>query len=106
MAAKDPSTKRIKRVSSDNIVLSFDLLSNLTYMGVLAAAQLPRDAIIRTAGEMRGKVTRKKVRSRVSPSTRDVSSSAGSIDLRALDVNRKGKGAKYKPVTQMMPAIE
>ena len=52
MAAKDPSTKRIKRVSSDNIVISFDLLSNLTYMGVLAAAQLPRDAIIRMAGEM------------------------------------------------------
>ena len=52
MAAKDPSTKRIKRVSSDNIVISFDLLSNLTYMGVLAAAQLPRDAIIRAAGKL------------------------------------------------------
>ena len=51
MTSTASSPKRIEKVSSDNIVISFDLLSNLTYMASLAAAQLPREAILRRAGE-------------------------------------------------------
>ena len=45
------SPKPIEKVSSDNIVISFDLLSNLSYMACLAAAQLPREALLLKAGE-------------------------------------------------------
>ena len=51
MTSTASSPKRIEKVSSDNIVISFDLLSNLTYMATLAAAQLPREVILRKAGE-------------------------------------------------------
>ena len=40
------SHKRIDKVSSDNLSLSFDLLSNLTYMSVMAIGNLPRDQIL------------------------------------------------------------
>ncbi|MCH8279568.1 MAG: hypothetical protein IIC96_02695 [Chloroflexi bacterium] len=45
------SPEEIEKVSSDNIVIAFDLLSSLTYMSCLAIAQLPREAIFRKAGE-------------------------------------------------------
>ena len=47
------SPELIEKVSSDNIVISFDLLTNLTYMSCLAIAQLPREAILRRAGEQK-----------------------------------------------------
>jgi len=40
------SHKRIDKVSSDSVSLSFDLLSNLTYMSVMAIGNLPRDQIL------------------------------------------------------------
>ena len=51
MTSTVSSPRRIEKVSSDNIVISFDLLSNLTYMAALAAAELPREEILRRAGE-------------------------------------------------------
>ena len=54
MSSTASSPKRIEKVSSDNIVISFDLLSNLTFMATLAAAQLPREKILQRAGEQRG----------------------------------------------------
>ena len=39
------SRKRIEKVSSDDSVLSFDLLSNLTYMAALATGGSSRDLI-------------------------------------------------------------
>ena len=53
MTSIKSSPKRIEKVSSDNIVISFDLLSNLTYMASLAIAELPRDAILKKAGEQK-----------------------------------------------------
>jgi flagellar protein FlaJ len=50
MSSTKSSPKRIEKVSSDNIVISFDLLSNLTYMATLSAAQLPRDQILQRTG--------------------------------------------------------
>jgi len=40
------SHKRIDKVSSDSLSLGFDLLSNLTYMSVMAIGILPRDQIL------------------------------------------------------------
>lgn len=45
------SAKRIEKVSSDNIVIAFDLLSTLTYMASLSAARVPREVVLRRAGE-------------------------------------------------------
>lgn len=41
-----PSRKPIEKVSSDNAIISFDLLSNLTYMAALAVGGSPRDQIM------------------------------------------------------------
>ncbi|MFQ6027758.1 MAG: hypothetical protein ACE5Q6_09735 [Dehalococcoidia bacterium] len=41
-----PSQKRIEKVSSDSSVLSFDLLSNLTYMAAIGVGGAPRDQIM------------------------------------------------------------
>ena len=51
MSSTTSSPELIEKVSSDNIVIAFDLLSNLTYMACLAVAQLPRDAMLKKAGE-------------------------------------------------------
>ena len=40
------SLKRIDKVSSDNLTIGFDLLSNLTYMAILAIGHLPREQIL------------------------------------------------------------
>ena len=40
------SRKPIEKVSSDSSVLSYDLLSNLTYMAALSTAEVPRDTIL------------------------------------------------------------
>ena len=53
MAATATSPRRVERISSDPIVISFDLLSNLAYMASLAAAELPREQILAKAGEQR-----------------------------------------------------
>ena len=53
MTSTPSSPRRIEKVSSDNIVISFDLLSNLTYMATLSAAELPRDSILQKAGQQR-----------------------------------------------------
>ena len=53
MSSITSSPKRIEKVSSDNIVVSFDLLSILTYMASLSAADLPRESILKKAGEQR-----------------------------------------------------
>ena len=45
------SPERIEKVSSDNVVIAFDLLTNLTYMSCMTLAQLPRETILRKAGE-------------------------------------------------------
>lgn len=52
MASTTSSRRRIEKVSSDNIVISFDLLSNLVYMASLSAARAPRQTIIQKAGEL------------------------------------------------------
>ena len=51
MASTTSSQRRIEKVSSDNIVISFDLLSNLAYMATLSAAKAPRQMILQKAGE-------------------------------------------------------
>jgi archaeal flagellar protein FlaJ len=40
------SPKRIEKASSDSAILSFDLLSNLTYMAVVSVGGSPRDLIL------------------------------------------------------------
>ena len=45
MSSTKSSRKRTEKASSDNAVLSFDLLSNLTYMAALAVGSTPRDVI-------------------------------------------------------------
>ncbi|MBM3944324.1 MAG: hypothetical protein FJ317_02405 [SAR202 cluster bacterium] len=52
MTSSTSSPKRIEKVSSDNIVISFDLLSNLTYMASLSSARVPRETMLRKAGEL------------------------------------------------------
>ena len=46
MNSTTSSLKRIDKVSSDNLSIGFDLLSNLTYMAVLAIGHLPREQIL------------------------------------------------------------
>ena len=46
MSSTTSSPKRIEKVSSDNVVIGFDLLSNLTYMSVLTMGDLPRDQVL------------------------------------------------------------
>ena len=46
MISTKSSQKRIGKVSSDSAVLSFDLLSNLTYMAALATGGTSRDTIL------------------------------------------------------------
>ncbi len=41
MSSTKSSLKPIDKVSSDNLELGFDLLSNLTYMSVLSLGSLP-----------------------------------------------------------------
>lgn len=43
------SRKHTEKVSSDDVVLSFDLLSNLTYMAALASAGISRDMVFEWA---------------------------------------------------------
>jgi len=45
------SPKQIEKVSSDNLVIGFDLLSNLTYMAVLAIGGLPRGQVLENCGK-------------------------------------------------------
>ena len=47
MSSTKSSRKRTEKVSSDSADLSFDLLSNLTYMSALASADIPRDTLFR-----------------------------------------------------------
>ena len=49
MSSTKSSPKRTERVSSDSAVISFDLLSNLTYMSALATAETSRDVIFKHA---------------------------------------------------------
>ena len=49
------SLRRIDKVSSDNLVIGFDLLSNLTYMSVLSIGSLPRDQIFEHCARQRFK---------------------------------------------------
>ena len=46
MSSTTSSPKRIEKVSSDNVVIGFDLLSNLTYMSVLTMGDLPRGQVL------------------------------------------------------------
>ena len=46
MSSTKSSPRRIEKVSSDNAVIGFDLLSNLTYMSVLSMGDLPRDQVL------------------------------------------------------------
>ena len=45
------SPKRIEKVSSDNVVVGYDLLSNLTYMSVVSIGGLPRDRLLDNTGK-------------------------------------------------------
>ena len=47
------SLKQINKVSSDNNVIGFDLLSNLTYMSVLAAGGISRDRLFEHCSRQR-----------------------------------------------------
>ena len=47
------SPRRIERVSSDNLNISFDLVSHLVYMAVLSMGGLPRENILEKCGQMR-----------------------------------------------------
>ena len=55
MSSITSSPKRIEKVSSDNTVVSFDLLSNLTYMSVLSMGGLPRDQVLEHSSRQRFK---------------------------------------------------
>ena len=55
MSSTTSSPKRIEKVSSDNIVVGFDLLSNLTYMSVLSIGGLPRDQVLEHCSRQRFK---------------------------------------------------
>ena len=45
------SPRQIEKVSSDNLVVGFDLLSNLTYMQVLSMGGLPRNQVLENCGK-------------------------------------------------------
>ena len=47
MSSTKSSRKRTGKVSSDSALLSFDLVSNLTYMAALSTGDVPRDVIFR-----------------------------------------------------------
>jgi len=49
------SHKQIEKVSSDNLVVGFDLLSNLTYMSVLSIGGLPREQVLANCGKQQFK---------------------------------------------------
>ena len=49
------SHKQIEKVSSDNLVVGFDLLSNLTYMSVLSIGGLPREQVLENCGKQQFK---------------------------------------------------
>ena len=51
MTSTTSSPRRIEKVSSDNLVINYDLLSNLTYMASLAAADVPREQILQRVGQ-------------------------------------------------------
>ena len=55
MSSITSSPKRIEKVASDNVVVGFDLLSNLTYMSVLSMGDLPRDQVLEHSGRQRFK---------------------------------------------------
>ena len=57
MSSTTSSPKRIEKVSSDNIVVGFDLLSNLTYMSVLSMGGLPRDQVLEHSSRQRLKTS-------------------------------------------------
>ena len=50
MNSTTSSHERIDKVSSDNLVIGFDLLSNLTYMWVLSTGSLSRSRIVEQCG--------------------------------------------------------
>ena len=54
MATVASSPRRVEKISSDPIVISFDLLSNLAYMASLASADLPREKILERTGQQAG----------------------------------------------------
>ena len=47
------SPKHIEKVSSDNLVVGFDLLSNLTYMQVVGMGGLPRHQVLHNCGKQK-----------------------------------------------------
>ena len=47
MSSTGSSRKRTEKVSSDSALLSFDLVSNLTYMAALSTGEVPRDIVFR-----------------------------------------------------------
>ena len=49
MSSSKSSRKRTGKVSSDSAAISFDLLSNLTYMAALASGSPSRDVILELA---------------------------------------------------------
>lgn len=49
------SPRRIEKVSSDSVAVSFDLLSNLTYMAVLSIGGLPRAQVLEQCSRQRFK---------------------------------------------------
>ena len=53
MNSTTSSPKQIEKVSSDNVVIGFDLLSNLTYMLVLSIGGLQRDRVLESCGELK-----------------------------------------------------
>ncbi len=53
MNSTTSSPKQIEKVSSDNVVVGFDLLSNLTYMSVLSVGGLPRDRLLESCGSLK-----------------------------------------------------
>ena len=53
MNSTTSSPKQIEKVSSDNVVVGFDLLSNLTYMLVLSIGGLQRDRVLESCGELK-----------------------------------------------------
>ena len=57
MSSTESSLKPIDKVSSDNLAVGFDLLSNLTYMSVLSLGSLPRDQVLEQCARQRFKTS-------------------------------------------------
>ena len=53
MSSITSSARRIEKVSSDNTVVAFDLLSNPTYMNVSSLGGLPRDRVLELSAQQR-----------------------------------------------------